>query len=141
MRLLELPSQVLDALRGGTISAGHARALLPLGEESEQIEFATRIQREGISVREIERLVQAKLSDSDGEVLGFPGAGKPSPKRTQNGHIASLEQELRVALGTRVEIRQTSRGRGKITIHFHNNEEFERLRDLFNGGDAQTDAA
>jgi ParB family chromosome partitioning protein len=77
--------------------------------------------------------VQAKLADSDGDVLGFPG-GKSARKRTQNGHIASLEQELKIALGTRVEIRQTSRGRGKITIHFHNHDEFDRLRDLFTGG-------
>ncbi|MFV1968065.1 MAG: ParB/RepB/Spo0J family partition protein [Pirellulaceae bacterium] len=139
MRLLELPPQVLDALRGGAISAGHARALLPLGEDSEQIEFASRIQREGISVRETERYVQGKLADADGGVLGFQAAGKSQRKRSQSGHIASLEQELRVALGTRVEIRQTSRGRGKITIHFHNHDEFDRVRDLLSGGSNDTD--
>ena len=44
-------------------------------------------------------------------------------------HVASLEQELRTALGAKVDIRQSPRGRGKIVIHFASNEEFDRLRE------------
>jgi ParB family chromosome partitioning protein len=134
MRLLELPADVLNALRTGQISAGHARALLPLGEEREQIDFAQRIQREGLSVRDTERQVQEQLDESDGEVLGLSSGGKKSRrKRTQSDHVASLEQDLRRALGTRVEIRQTARGRGRIVIHFTGHEEFDRLRGLLDG--------
>jgi len=53
MRLLELPGCILDGLRRGTITAGHARALLPLGDEHQQVALAERIQSEGLSVREI----------------------------------------------------------------------------------------
>ncbi|HEY2838304.1 MAG TPA: ParB/RepB/Spo0J family partition protein, partial [Pirellulales bacterium] len=51
IRLLELPADVQTALRGGGISPGHARALLPLGDEREQIAFCQRIQQEELSVR------------------------------------------------------------------------------------------
>ena len=54
LRLLELPELVQEALRTGTISAGHARALLPLGEEHRQIDFCHRIRRETLSVRDVE---------------------------------------------------------------------------------------
>jgi ParB family chromosome partitioning protein len=133
MRLLELPAAVLEALRKGAISAGHARALLPLGEESEQIEFAEQIQREGLSVRDTERQVQEKIQASDDGVLGFPGSNRRTQGRTRSGHLVSLEQELRRALGTRVEIRQTARGRGRIIIHFAGNDEFERVCALLDG--------
>lgn len=133
MRLLELPAKVLDALRKGDITAGHARALLPLGEESEQIAFSERIQREGLSVRDTERQVQEMVfkEDSPPDVVS---AKSKRPKRTTTQQVASLQQELRMALGTKVEIRQSSRGRGRIVVHFQSHEEFERMRELLTGG-------
>ena len=128
MRLLELPEAVLDGLRKGEISAGHARALLPLGDEAEQIELCHRIQQEGLSVRAIEAEVQTKIHREDSPVLGVVGGAEPLPrKRTRNEQTASLEQELRMALGAKVEIQQAARGRGKIVIHFSDHDEFERL--------------
>ena len=50
--------------------------------------------------------------------------------RPRNEQIASLEQELRTSLGTKVDLSQTAKGRGKITIHFQSHEEFERLRQM-----------
>ena len=131
MRLIELPTAVQNALRQGKISAGHARALLPLGEENRQIDFSDRIQREGISVRDTERLVQETIHEEDAEPLSVVGS-KPQRKtsRTQNHQVLSLEQELRNSLGTRIEIRRNARGRGRIVIHFSNEEEFDRLRSL-----------
>jgi len=127
MRLLELPQAVLDALHTGDISAGHARALLPLGDEAEQIELCSRIRQEGLSVRAIEAEVQDKIRQEDGPVLKVVGGGETSRKRTRNEQTASLEQELRMALGTKVDIQQTARGRGKIVIHFSNHDEFDRV--------------
>jgi ParB family transcriptional regulator, chromosome partitioning protein len=126
MRLLELPDAIRDAVQSGEVTAGHARALLPLGDDKLQLEFCTRIKVEGLSVREVERQVQERIHEEDGE--SFPPIagtiGKPRPKNVQ---VESLEQKLRTVLGTKVEIRQGSRGRGKITIHFGNHEEFERV--------------
>jgi ParB family chromosome partitioning protein len=141
MRLLELPDLVLDALRKGGISAGHARSLLPLGEESEQVEFCRRIQREGMSVRETERQVQEKLAEADDEEIGLESTGGKRRKRTQSEHLASLEQDLKMALGTRVEIRQTGRQKGRIVIHFHSHEEFERLQGILDPNHSAQDRA
>lgn len=127
MRLLELPAVVLDALRDGAVTAGHARALLPLGDEAEQIEFCQRIQAEGMSVRNTEQAVSDHIQSVEPETVQFPTAAARR-KRTKSDQIASLEQELRIALGTKVEIKQTARGRGRLILHFANADEFERLR-------------
>ena len=132
MRLLELPEEVQQSLQKGTISNGHARALLPLGDASEQIDYCRRIRQEGISVREIERLVQERVKELDHEPLSVVGAvpaePAPRPRRPANQQIALLEQELRRALGSKVDIRAGTSGNGRITIHFKGHEEFDRLR-------------
>jgi ParB family chromosome partitioning protein len=128
MRLLELPGSILDGLRQGTITAGHARALLPLGDEHDQVALAERIEQEGLSVRDVERIVGEQVGEddsADAEIL--PGPAKQ--KRTRSDQIASLEQEFRHALGTKVEIRASAKGRGKLIIHFQNHDEFDRLRE------------
>lgn len=130
MRLLELPEKVLDALRGGAITAGHARALLPLGNEGEQNEFAERIQAEGISVRATEQAVSDHIIKSESATIQFPTSAAKR-RRTKTDQIASLEQELRIALGTKVEIKQTAKGRGRMIVHFANADEFERIRQGF----------
>ena len=136
IRLLELPNELQDAVRGGRITQGHARALLPLGEEPRQIEFCRRIQSESLSVRATEELVRDTITAEDDEPLSFAGAsaGQQTTRRTKSQHTASLEQDLRRALGTRVDIRQRAGGSGSIVIRFKNNEEFERLRGYITGG-------
>jgi len=109
---------------------------LPLGDERVQMEFCNRIQKEGISVRQTEREVADRIALED------TGAGKaPIKKRNQNQQIESLQQELKMALGTKVEIRQNARGNGRITLHFADNREFDRLRALLTGGTEQKRAA
>jgi ParB family chromosome partitioning protein len=127
MRLLELPKVILASLQSGKLTAGHARALLPLGEERAQLALARQIESEQWSVRAVELYVADLLAQEDAGAT--VAAGKKS-KRTQTAKVASLEQELRSALGTKVEIKASARGRGKITIHFHSHEEYERLHDL-----------
>ena len=128
MRLLELPPSILASLSKGTITAGHARALLPLGDEHEQVALAKRIDSEGLSVRDVERIVGEQVGDDEGDdVEIIPGPG--SKARTKSENVASLEQEFRHALGMKVEIRANSRGRGKLVIHFQNHDEFDRLRE------------
>ena len=132
IRLLELPVDVKRMVCDGDISQGHARALLPLGDAEEQIAFAVKIKREGLSVRATETAVQNLIHSVDGDVLRIVdanGNSRPVPK-PRNEQIASLQQELASAVGTKVDLSQTAKGRGKITIHFKNHEEFERLRQL-----------
>jgi ParB family chromosome partitioning protein len=132
IRLLDLPSAVKQMVQEGAITQGHARALLPLGEEQEQINFANRIKKEGLSVRATEQGVQDRIQNLDGDqlrIVDADGNSRPVP-RPRNEQIASLEQELRSALGTKVDLSQTAKGRGKITIHFTSHDEFARLRQL-----------
>ena len=130
IRLLELPESVQDAIRRGRITQGHARALLPLGDEPEQIAFCKRIQQDGLSVRQTENLVQETIEAADAEPLALVGRdGRTSRARQpRNEQLAALEQEFRAALGTKVKVTHSSRGRGKLVIHFRSHEEFERLR-------------
>jgi ParB family transcriptional regulator, chromosome partitioning protein len=129
VRLLELPQTILDGIRTGSISAGHARALLPLGDERAQSVLATRIVDEGMSVREIERLVQEQIATEDGEEL--PEAAKASKARRakRSEQVVALEQEFRKALGMKVEILARGKEKGKIVIHFTSQEDFQRLRE------------
>ena len=133
IRLLELPEEVRQALRTGGISQGHARALLPLGEEHEQVAFAKRIFVEQLSVRETESQVKEMIQRADADPLSVVTAdsestatSEPKPQPTRE-HLQSLEQQFRTALGTKVDIRQGAKGRGRIVINFANHAEFERL--------------
>lgn len=136
IRLLELPPDVKRMVQNGEISQGHARALLPLGDEQEQIRFAARIDMEGWSVRATEHAVQDRIHSMDGDGLRIVDAeGNSRPvEKPRSEQLASLEQEFRTALGTKVDLSQSAKGRGKITIHFKNHDEFSRLRQLLNSG-------
>jgi ParB family chromosome partitioning protein len=130
--LLELPADVKRMVQQGDISQGHARALLPLGDEQEQIEFAKKIKQNGLSVRATESGVQDRIQALDGDqlrIVDADGNSRPVP-RPRNEQVESLQQELRTALGTKVDLAQSAKGKGKITIHFTSHEEFERVRQL-----------
>jgi ParB family chromosome partitioning protein len=136
IRLLELPEAVKDALTRGRITQGHARAMLPLGDEREQIEFCQRIQREGLNVRQTERLVQEMIDSADRDPLTVIEAPekKSRSSRGKSEHIVALEQNFRTALGMKVKISHNANGRGKLVVQFRNHEEFERLKKHVCGG-------
>ena len=135
IRLLELPDEIQQSIRSGALSQGHARALLPLGDEREQVAFCKRIQAESLSVRATEEMVQQTIHQADHEPLAIVGVGPSRPKssRRSSQHTAALEQELRTLLGTKVELKQKAGGRGQIVIHFASGEEFERIREHLAG--------
>ena len=98
------------------------------------MEFCKKIEAEGLSVRAIEQLVQETL-DQSGEVQlavvdenGESHPANSSRRRSRSRQMASLEQEFKTALGTKVQISQTAKGKGKIVIHFANHDEFDRIR-------------
>lgn len=129
IRLLELPFQIQEALQAGKITPGHARALLPLGDEREQLALCKQIQEESLSVRTTEELVAELIREAEADPHN-PIAGtvrKAKPKRSRNEHIAALEQQLRLALGVKIDLKQSTGGKGKLVLHFRNHEEFDRL--------------
>lgn len=137
IRLLELPGAVQDAVRKGEITQGHARALLPLGDEREQVAFCERIRTEEMSVRAVEALVKETLQRSDADRLSVvsPEDGGQQPVvKTRNQHLASMEHDLRMALGSKVELRETGKGKGRIVLHFTSHEEFDRIVALLRPG-------
>lgn len=132
IRLLDLPEAVRQAVQSGKISQGHARALLSLGDEQDQIVFCGRIVGEGLSVRAVEGMVQEATRSAGAGTLTVLSAEAAAGRKggSRNAHIGALEQELRTALGTKVDIRQTAKGRGRVIVHFSSHEEFERLREF-----------
>ncbi len=119
IRLLNLPDDVQNMIADGRLSAGHARALLALPTRREQSAMARRIVERGMSVRDAEAAVGIRR-----ERRSRAGGRK---KREKPVHIADLERAFSSHLGTRVEIQERRGGRGRITIEFYSNEEFERI--------------
>ena len=120
IRLLELPEPVQALVRTGQVAMGHARALLAIADDNRRVEIARRIAADGMSVRQVERLV------SDKPPAETPK--KPSTKSRKSAHIENLELQLKKNLGTPVGIRLSRKaGQGQIVIDFRSNAEFERI--------------
>lgn len=120
LRLLTLPREVCELIETGSLSEGHARALLGLRAAGQQIQLAGRIVRKALSVRAAEELVRAA---QDG--------GKASPtKKGAGGQVATavraVEQNLTRTLGTKVHIRGTS-ARGRIEIEYYSQDQLNGL--------------
>ena len=122
LRLLDLPQDIQDAVSRGTLTMGHARALLGLSDRAEMRRLAARIQRDDLSVRMTERIVADRLRRAK------PTRGPEGPKPP---HIIDLEAKLRTALGTRVTVLQNkSLKKGRIVIDFFSEDDFQRLLEL-----------
>ena len=119
LRLLELPREVLDMLKEGTISAGHARALLGLDSEELMIEYANKIVERSMSVREIEALVQ-RINDLRSE----PEEEKVHPQIKT--HMKELERRAMSTLGRKVRISRSSHKK-VIEISYSDDEDLESL--------------
>ena len=131
MRLLELPKGVLDLLVANEIRAGHARALLPIGDEEIQVRTGSKIRDERWSVRATESYVSDLLKAEEDAETGRKVLNATRQKRRQiSPQVEALQQEMRMLFGTKVEIKSSARSRGKITIHFTDADEFDRLRSL-----------
>ncbi len=115
MRLLKLPREVREELGAGSLSMGHARALLALVDESAQLRLAREVVSRNLSVRETEAMVKKDAA---------PAAAKAEPKK--DVHTRAAEDKLRFALGTRVRITRRGKG-GRIEIDFQNENELQRL--------------
>ncbi|MBK32605.1 MAG: hypothetical protein CL771_03055 [Chloroflexi bacterium] len=113
LRLLDLAPAVMELVRSGGISAGHARALLQLQSYDRQFEMATLIADEGLSVRDVERLI-AKEGNSK------PKRRTELPADSENSR---LEEAIQQKLGTRVILKRNSSGQGQMIIHFYSDEE------------------
>jgi ParB family chromosome partitioning protein len=120
IRLLNLPPSVQRRVAAGTISAGHARALLGLADQHEIEKLANRIVAEGLSVRAVEEIIS----------LGSKSKTTTTKnKTTTSPEIKELGVRLSDALDTRVNIEMTQK-RGKIVIEFGSLEDLHRIIDV-----------
>jgi ParB family transcriptional regulator, chromosome partitioning protein len=124
LRLLRLPPAVRALVQAGSLSMGHARALLGI-EDTAAIEAAARrVAARALSVRATEELVRAAnhASERGAGARGSPAAEKSAPVR-------DLEQKLSRMLGARVEIREGRGGRGTLAISYANLDDLDRILD------------
>jgi ParB family chromosome partitioning protein len=119
LRLLELPAEVCERLARGELEMGHARALLGLPQPRAQTEVAILVARNGLSVRETERLVRRMNEPRKSAEV------RPSAEIDPN--IQQLEDELAEKLGARVSIEHASAGQGRVVIRYHNLEELDGI--------------
>ncbi len=117
LRLLTLPLEVQKLLDDDSISEGHARALLGLGSREDQIKIGKKIAEKGMSVREVEKLVDSKKQTQDGTNVR---------KALQFNKIPRITQQLSEHLETQVRI-NIGKKKGKIEIGFDNIKELERV--------------
>ncbi len=121
LRLLKLPEKIQNSLIIGNLSMGHARALLSLENPEEQSLAFNRVIQKGLSVRELENLIKAKLQG----LL----QRKIKNVKQRNTAVMFLEEELQQILGTKVRI-QAQKKRGKIIIEYYSNEDLDRILNL-----------
>jgi len=121
LRLLRLPVAVQEMLSRNEIAYGHARALLSLDSEAAQVQLASRIAKQGLSVRDVENLVASRGSK--------PTAQKTATKPPTDPNVRAAALELERTLGTRVKILGDGR-RGRIEISYFSAQDLNRIYDL-----------
>ena len=126
MRLLRLDPIIQTGIRDGFMSMGHGRALVNIEKKADQIALYERIIGENLSVRDTEQAVRTYHEGND-PTKGAKKSLQP-PMFTKNA-----SKELRDHLGAKVTVNAAESGKGKITIPFHSEEEFQRIKKLIVG--------
>ena len=128
LRLLDLPEEVLELLRSGELSAGHARALLGLRDPELIPLFANRAVAKGLSVRDVETMVRRQNAEPAETLPDIDGG-------TQNKvYMKDLERRTREALGRKVKITQNDKKKS-IELYYDDDEDMEALLTALCGKD------
>jgi ParB family chromosome partitioning protein len=125
MRLLKLPEEVRGDLASGTLSMGHARALLALADPAAQRQAAREVVARALSVRDTEALVR-KLGTANLNPNPNPERRTRNPEPQKDVHTRAAEDRMRFALGTKVRIVRRGQG-GTIEVDFGSEAELNRL--------------
>lgn len=125
LRLLDLPDEVQALVRDRSLSAGHGRTLLGLSDRRRTTPVAKKVVREGLSVRQLERLVRRENRSGEAPTPMAPRGDALERKR--------IEETLQRALGTRVRIHADAAGKGRLEIGFYSFEDLERIVERMTG--------
>jgi ParB family chromosome partitioning protein len=119
LRLLRLPDEVRAEVASGRLSMGHARAIVSLEGEADQRRIARDVVTRNLSVRETEAIVKRAATPAAN------GDGEPQARR-KDVHTRAAEDQLRLSLGTPVEIKRRGKG-GVVEITFTSEDELQRI--------------
>lgn len=122
LRLLDLPDEVQDLVYDSKLSAGHARAVLSVPDESTRLKLANRVVLDGLSVRETENLARLLIA----------GQGERTPRPVTPKSFKMVARTLRRRLSTNVRVKLT-KDKGKIEIDFQGEEDLGRIMRLLSG--------
>ena len=123
LRLLKLPAEIQLSIRTRDISMGHARALVNIEGEKQQLTISRRIVKEGLSVRQVEEIVKGK---KEKEIT----SSKKSSSSDLSFNQQKIKDDLSDFLNSNVQLQSNSNGKGKLTIPFASEKELERIMDL-----------
>jgi ParB family chromosome partitioning protein len=130
LRLLRLPPAIQEALVAGTITEGHARALLQVPDAEMQLQLAERIASAGLSVRQVEALARRLAEIASAEEETPDDEATEGESDSLYDPIRDLEEQFRNALGTKVQLSRSRRG-GRLVIYFYSDEELQRIYGTF----------
>lgn len=120
LRLLKLPETVSEYVKDGILSAGHAKALLPLENEDKMIEVSNLIIKDNLSVRETEKLVKEMMTEK-----------KQKKKKKRDKFFDEVELSLNDTLKRKIKINSTSKNKGTITIEFFDKDDLTNFVKYF----------
>jgi ParB family chromosome partitioning protein len=123
LRLLRLPKRIRDDVAAGTLSEGHARAILGLEKPADQLKARDAVVKRGLTVRATEALVRRLRGKESTTGIRKPG---------QDPNWGALEDQLRTALGTKVRIARDGAG-GTLEISFFSGDDLTRIADVILG--------
>jgi len=128
LRLLKLPAQIQVALQNKTIDMGHARALITLNDPKLQVKVYEEILQHSYSVRKVEEIVKA-LNEGETIKSGKKTLATKGNKLPEEYNI--LKKHLSGFFNAKVQLSCTAKGKGKISIPFSNEEDLERIMEIF----------
>ena len=120
LRLLELSDRVKSLLESRQLEMGHARALLSISNGTQQYDAARQVIKNGLSVRETEKLVRRMLTTGGSK-------SKTVSQANDNADIRRLEQDVSERLGAKVKIDHRAKGSGKLVIAYHSLDELDGI--------------
>lgn len=123
MRLLKLAAEVQQMLAEDRITGGHARALLAIEDPKIQVQLAEKIERDKMSVRDVERMVKLIARKPRAKTVG-------QPDEALELIFKELEERMKSAMGTKVIISRKDRNKGRIEIEYYSESELERIVEL-----------
>jgi len=120
LRLLKLPSSILEYVSDGIITAGHAKALLPLEDEEKMILLCNNIIKENLSVRDVEKAVKEMMTEK-----------KQKKKKARDKFFDEVELSLNDTLKRKIQIKNTAKNKGTITIEFFDKDDLKNFVKYF----------